>query len=101
MECGVLPLDKLMQRRLEDMKIQYEEFEKLFDYIRPLIQSNKEMVEIARKLRKEFAIGWPMSDLTLYAALQGERMIFNQLPTFCHACGQEIKDELEKTSSVR
>ena len=97
-------LDKVFTKRLKNIEELITNYNQLYDYIKPLIETNDYMLDLANKLKIDVSIGLASDDIILSTTLISQNVIMESLrPKFptkikCHKCGEVVFDitELEK-----
>ena len=91
-------IDETFKRRLEKIKELTKKYDELFDYVKPFLQSNKEMLSKAENLRMDISVGLAISDLVFASVLIAHTTSMNQvfkpipLKVKCQKCGTVIYD---------
>lgn len=89
------PVNKIMKQRLKVSEELINEWNKFSEYVKPLIEGNKEISELLRKIGFKITL-MPMTDLILFTAVGAERIsmeMFKPSKMFCVKCLSEIKNE--------
>lgn len=91
-------IDKIMSKRLESNKELSSKFSKLYDYIKPFVEQNKEMKELMNSIKFSINIGLNTDDLVLFTGLMTttltQELMRPRLPMKikCHKCGELVMD---------
>jgi hypothetical protein len=67
-------IEKLVKRKTEQMSRLLEQYDKLHDYIKPFIETNKEMRELESSIRTELVIV-PITDMVLLTIIQANNLV--------------------------
>lgn len=91
-------IDDLLSNRIKTLKQLGDDFNKLYDYIKPFVEQDKKMFELMNDIRYRINIGLGIDDFVLVSSMFANNIAFEMarpkipLKITCHKCGEVVLD---------